>query len=656
MIVRLSKKYKVWIFPVILLTGLCLLTAFKISGSSIGFYNTLLYKDSGQNESTLLNKARGIRSDEWEVVTPLIIAQSQENFPRINPNIGNGQDMSVALDVPYKDWSMVFKPQNLIFFVLPVEQAFAFKWWSLAVILMLSCYYFCLYLLPRKYLFAILASVFLFFSPFIHWWYQTYNILPIAFAFLLATLSMQIIDTKSLTNKKRILLTSSTAYVAACFGLILYIPFIVPIGLVIVAFLTGHIYTKAKTKQDLLKLINRFVLLGIALLVAAFVVFGFLITRQDVINRIQSTVYPGHRVEKSGHFDFTHFYGGSFSMQLQDDLKASHNPLNQSEASNFILIFPALLPVTVYFLIIDRKKGKTDWRILSLLCVLVLFLARLLIPSTEFFFSFLQFNRIPHTRLLIGIGLLDAMLSVLVIQRISKVKNTLPRQLVTGSSIFAFILVLSTGLAIRHKYQDYLGSSLKIIFISFLIFSSTYLFLKKRIVAGMVPLLILALLSTVRINPLYRGLSPILHSDLSTSLRSVGDQQGRWIVSNDVVFENIIAANGLRSLSGVYAYPQLSLWEPLKKSQSDIDIYNRYAHVFFSVKTINTDESPVGGRLNPPALDAFQIDVDPCASYLDQMDVSYILTSSDESAYSCLKLIKKVPYPALTWNIYQIKR
>ena len=74
--------------------------------------------------------------------------------------------MSMAIDVPYKDWSELFKPHNLVFFVLPFDNAFAFKWWVMSYLLLLSCYFFILALLPKKKFLAVTISLALLFSPF----------------------------------------------------------------------------------------------------------------------------------------------------------------------------------------------------------------------------------------------------------------------------------------------------------------------------------------------------------------------------------------------------------------------------------------------------------------------------------------------------------
>src|SRR5438093_230927 len=100
----------IWFFPVILLIPLVVATALQINGSSVRAYHQILY-GKAVDQDLVANQPRPIRSDEWLVTTQQTIAQSKDNFSRINNHIGNGQDMSI-LDVPYKDWNIVFKPHN----------------------------------------------------------------------------------------------------------------------------------------------------------------------------------------------------------------------------------------------------------------------------------------------------------------------------------------------------------------------------------------------------------------------------------------------------------------------------------------------------------------------------------------------------------------
>ncbi|MGB6116143.1 MAG: hypothetical protein WBF97_13790, partial [Comamonas sp.] len=81
-----------------------------------------------------LGQARPIRSDEWEVITPMALAQQAHapRFPVVNRNLGTGgQNMLVVgmTGVPVAHVSTLARPATWGFFVLPLRQALAWYWW-----------------------------------------------------------------------------------------------------------------------------------------------------------------------------------------------------------------------------------------------------------------------------------------------------------------------------------------------------------------------------------------------------------------------------------------------------------------------------------------------------------------------------------------------
>jgi hypothetical protein len=599
MIIEFISKQRAYIFPFILLIVLIIFTAAKVNGSSIGYFNTVLFKGQQKNNGLIVGHQQPIRSDELETNTPLTVAQAKAGFPLINKNIGNGQDMAVVSDVPYKSWSELFIPQNWSFFVLPVDYAFAFKWWFIGFFMMLCCYLFCLQLIPRKYFLSSIIAASLFLSPFVQWWYQSITAMPLAYGFLIAFIALRILNRAY--DKRRLLLWT--------------------------ALLT-------------------------------YITFMFFKSHSAAIKAIQTTVYPGHRVDPSGGFDLRRLSGGYYNMQLQNNSYASNlpAPLNQSEASNFILIFPFLIPVLIYLALAKTKNKKIqDWRAILLFGLFAVFLIRLFVPFSEFIFNFFQINRVPHDRLLIGLGILNVMLLVITIEKLGTLKQKLNQSVVWASAGFAFLYTALIGFSIRSSYKDYLSSGLKIILISLIIAVVVWLVLKKQFVLAISALVLFSILSVAKVDPLYRGLSPLVNSSLSQSLQQFKGKNGRWVVSEDVIFENFIAANNLHTLSGVYSYPQLDLWKPLGTNKQTEDVYNRYAHVFFTVENIPTSVSKNGAYLDPPALDAFRVHLDPCGSYAKQENVKYIFTSKDKSSLGCLKEVKTIKYPAETYKIYRVQ-
>ncbi|HUS25905.1 MAG TPA: hypothetical protein VMY99_00980 [Nevskiaceae bacterium] len=645
----------VWFFPLLLCIALLILTIFRISGSSVGMFYSSLFGDT-HDSHLLANNPRAIRSDEWEVNTPLILAQAKEGFPRINKNIGNGQDMSFVLDTPYKEWSAAFKPQHWAFFVLPVEYAFAFKWWLLGVLLMLGCYVFSLTLLPKRHALAGLISIGLFFSPFVQWWYQSATILPLAFGFFIAAVGVRLFD-KTLNKKTALVWSSVFTYLLLCLAFVLYVPFLVPVGLVVSAFLFGHFLNLWGEPKHRAFLAKRLLYVAVPAVLTLAVMALFIGTRSSVVHAISSSVYPGQRIEHSGHFSFRQLVGGYFNLQLQSSSVAAHLPLNQSEASNFILIFPFLMPAVLY-LSMRKTSGQraVDWRVIALLGLLALFLIRLFMPWSDPLFHLLQFDRVPHTRLLIGIGMINVLLVLLTIKYLDDTKEKLSAVWRRRSALGAFVAIIALGFSFRSAYGSYLASRKEIVFIALAISLIVWLILKKRFAWGLALLALYSIISTIGINPLYQGLGILTHSQVSQAIGSIGDKQGAWVASNDAEFlENVTLAQGVRSLSGVYAYPQLDVWKPIGSKPADVAVYNRFAHVFFTVEDINDPNIPADAYLDPPALDAFRVHADPCSPFLKQRGVRYILAATPPVNAQCLAHIKTITYPAISLQVYEIR-
>ncbi|WP_312756245.1 hypothetical protein [Pulveribacter sp.] len=81
-----------------------------------------------------LGQPRPIRSDEWEVITPMALSQHAHapRYPALNDNLAaGGQNMLVVgmSGVPVAHVSTLAKPATWGFFVLPLPQALAWYWW-----------------------------------------------------------------------------------------------------------------------------------------------------------------------------------------------------------------------------------------------------------------------------------------------------------------------------------------------------------------------------------------------------------------------------------------------------------------------------------------------------------------------------------------------
>jgi len=643
----------VWWFPAVLILILIILTSFKISGSSVGVYYQLLY-GKRHDPALIAGQPRSIRSDEWGINTPFDLSQTHDDYAVTNPTVGGGENISTVIDAPYKSWSTLFKPQNLAFFIMPVAYAFAFKWWLMGVLLMLGCYTFLLTLLPRKYLLAALISIAVFFSPFVQWWYESATLLPLAYGLFMAAIFIRLLRPYH-SWRQHILLATGLTYVLSCFAFILYVPFLFSIAITLTCLGLGYIINLWKIGKTPKQLFDSLIWIAVPLVIAIILTGLFLMDNHSVITALSNSIYPGHRIETSGQMSLRQFFDGYYNMQLQDDTKAAHFNLNQSEASNFIYLFPFLIPALAYMLR-QRKKATNslDWRIIGLFLAMAIFLMRLFIPQSEFIANLTQLNRIPQNRLLIGIGLLDIFSLGIVLEYLLKPKFQLPRIFVSTSALLSVIVVGLTGISLKMSFDGYLESVPKIVLISLLVGFIVWLLLARHFTTALILFALYAILSTIHVNPLYRGLGILADSRLTSTMSRIGDKDGKWVVGDNAAsFESFPSALGLNTISGVYAYPQLGIWENIAKDPASKAVYNRYAHVFFSVGTLSKKPLGEGAYFDPPALDAFRVHVDSCSAFLQQQDVHYVLMT-DPLVGGCAKQIATVKYPLVTFRIYRI--
>jgi hypothetical protein len=122
-----------WPLAGALALSLALLVATGMTGSSL----PLLLGAPAVTESdarTVWGEPRGVRSDEWQVLTPLALAQGAHTprWPVVNRHLGqDGQNMLVVgmSGVPVAHVSAWARPATWGFFAFDARQALAWHWW-----------------------------------------------------------------------------------------------------------------------------------------------------------------------------------------------------------------------------------------------------------------------------------------------------------------------------------------------------------------------------------------------------------------------------------------------------------------------------------------------------------------------------------------------
>lgn len=646
----------VWTFPAILTLLLVILSTLSLSGSSIGYYQKIFYGD--QSDSNLIaNKPQAIRSDEFVVNAQKYIAQSNNNYQATNQNIGNGENQAVVSDNPTTDWSGIFKPQNFGFFFLPFDNAFSFKWWFMPYLLIIAVYFTVLVFLPKRYLLAsTIASAFAL-SPFLHWWYTNGTFSTISFALLGFVVLTKILSTKSI--KGTVLWSLLLVYIAASFALVLYPPFQIPVALVVLAVSAGYITNFVKNEKiPLFK--KKLLSVSIALLATLAIIGSFIYSHKDTVNAVQSSAYPGARVVHSGGYSKEHILSSHLSPVFQAEARSNSyqrpniSAVNQSESSNFILLIPFLIaPLVVLAFLLYKSRKKLDFITISLLAIGTVFAAWLFIPGIDLLGKLSLLDKVPHPRLLIGIGVLNLFFIIYFIKLYTETKHRLDFKSSAIYSLLIYIALLIISFHVMIQFPGFIGLK-SVVILPFIIPLILFLLLRKHFLTGMFVYLVFSLISVAMINPIYRGTEILTKTPLSQAMKEVGANSDKRWVTEDISILNFPSMNGLPSLSGTYLHPQVDLWENLHQTEKSA-VYNRYAHTNFSFdRNPNINIAPV---ISNPGEDQMNITIEPCDPFFRAENVGYLVSSRkfEPNEASCLSLVRSVDYPQVTFNIYSYR-
>jgi hypothetical protein len=619
-------------------------------------YHSAFYGENSKDPDLLLNHPAGIRSDEWIVNSQKTIAQKNNGFSEVNPNLGNGEDVSLLYDLPYKGWTELFKPHNIGFLVLPFDIAFALHWWILAYLLVLSCYFFVLLLLPKKFLLAALLSIGFLCSPFIQWWYLYATLGSVYYAlFGIVTVAML------LRSKKRshtIAWAALLSYITVAFALVLYPPFQIPCALAALFFTVGYFLNIRKTLST--QLLRTNLLFGLAAIMVAGLVIGLaLYQKQDIVKTINNTAYPGQRIVHSGGYNAEQLISGNLSPLLQITNRASHylrpeiGAVNQSEAANFILLAPFILPFLLFITWKKyRRNGQIDYMTISMTILAVILCVWLFVPGLDLLGKFSLLNKVPPGRLILGVGLVNFILLILFIRSYATFKKSLTIYQSLFYALIIFVFYLLVNLDVARQMPEFIGYKSAIL-LALPTAVIVFLFLRKWPILAISALLAFSYLSIFHIHPLYRGTEVLTQTPLVQAIQQIGKTSDKKWVGEDLLLENFTSMSGVPSLTGVYMYPQLNIWNNLTKSHEE-KTYNRYAHVNFNLDRNPATTIPSSFTLVSP--DQFRINAEPCNDFFKQNNVGFLLSSGKfaEGDAPCLTVIKVVSYPQATYYIYRV--
>lgn len=649
-------SHSVWFFPSILFLILAILTGLRINGSSVGVYDELFYGNGHKNDNLILNEPRRIRSDEWLVTTQLTIAQHAAGYPQVNTNIQTGKDMTIIGDAPFRGWSEIFRPENYTFLIMPLEYAFAFRWWLLLYLVIVGSYFLVLRFFSTKRLLAAIMGSAFGLSPFLFWWYGTGTFAALFYGIFAILIGWRVINDEPVRFlEKRPLIYSYAiyavvlGYILTCFGMILYPPFQIPIAITVGLFWLGLWLNKygGRSSIFLRRAWGRIGIMLTGVFIAGVLMLAFLHTRPAAIQAISQTVYPGHRQVEGGGTPVFKIFATQLQPQLEDEGQAAHYYENASESSNFLLILPFLiLPSFVVLWLEYRQNRRLNWPLLLMQAVALLFLANLFTPSLQPLYNLLFLDKVPHNRLFLAMGLVNLLQLLLVIRSIGQLKLTWSKLNWAAGlyGIISFSVLVWAGEFVRDRYPLFIKHQWLVFLYALMLAFSIYCLLSRKLYSGALMLLILSYISVHAIHPIYRGLTPAAFNPIYDAIDRVSTPDDTWVALDSIMYENFPAMAGRPSLSGVQPYPNVNFWRQVEGPQGDY-IYNRYAHVVFA-----------SGLKQPLQLvqdDAFLVQFGCTPFVLNHIKFALSPAPLD---LPCVELKDTVHYPRANFYLYKIQQ
>jgi hypothetical protein len=286
-------------FILLLLLLFFVLVVSKTHYSSIAIWDKIVpeYDGTKPTSKVLFSSPKFIRIDEWRVFTPFILSQVEKQFPIENYSIGPGK-APLLIGLPTAHFSSFFQPQNRGYFIFDVERGLSYSWNYGIIGLVLSTFLLLLLMTKNDFRLSVFGSLFLFFSSFIQWWgawgpmITAFNIVLIAFINF------------ALSKNRLIIILSSLVLILFIlnFSLMLYPPFQVPLGLLMIACCVGYFLENPNMVIVKAHLKLRAFLVVVCVLSIAVVFYFFYLDVRDTIAITMNTAYPGKRMSSGGEF------------------------------------------------------------------------------------------------------------------------------------------------------------------------------------------------------------------------------------------------------------------------------------------------------------------------------------------------------------------
>jgi len=625
---------------------------FHLHGFSITCWRTNI--DKSPHREVLLGKARGIRSDDYVVVLPHILSQvaHRPQFPARSTIIGDGHyDMQLNYGLPVLGPITFFRPQLWGYFVSP-DLGLAWNWWFYVFGTWIVLFFMLRLASRDRWMIPACGATAMLYSPFLQYW--SLNCAPsviYAGCLLLSSISLY----KAQNRRTAWLSSAALAWSGLAFLLTFgFTPYLVSL-LYLMLFMFCGFAVRDRPELALHTRRDRWMGLFMALGAIVFLAHFFAGESRDTLEVIKSSVYPGHRFCFGGDARMADVFGGNAIGLLRPRNIGGHDNIN-GEAS-FFLFFP----LVALLILIDW--ARTRMRPTPLQTALFAYFAFAMlwqfVEFPEAFCRWTLLDRVPTRRARIGIGIADLILmaTYLSVHVRDRPSFKFKQAAAWGGGILwlGFIVVVSWPIFRAFPnvpLQRWILSCGATALLGWSLMTWPRLTLPA--------LAILSVASTFWFNPLVRGGTDFIYSNpLSQAIVNIDKHNHRdnrrpvWIAYGrdryDIHIPNLFRMLGVRSLNGVHAYPQKDFWKKLDSGGSFSDVWNRYAHIRFSMPP---DGQPFA--INLVQNDLVLVLLHPEDPRFSALGADYLVYTGKEDDLSHVKNLTKV-YSYAGKHIYRVR-
>ncbi len=559
-----------WLFPLLLVGIVLLLTALDLSGSSVSVI------DPGPSSGLVVGNPRPIRSDEWRVRTPLVVRQAGAGWGQ-QANIATGpHDIGVVADVPVRDWSTFVRPHHWGYWAFGLSRGFAFEWWLNWALAAIGPYAL-LYVLTRRVTLSAALGLVVAAAPSVQWWTNSFTGSVIGYT-CLGVAALILALRQPGRSKRWIGLIAFSGWMFACAATIPYPAWVVPLFIALAPVVALAVFVEAK--QDGRSWRERLITAAAVGGTAAVMSAAFLFHHRAAVQAISQTVYPGHRSESGGGGDLVGLFGSPYYWYVARHAEpVLVNGTNESEAAGPLML---LLPAVVAYACAAMLPGFTvvRRRAAALLCGGLVLFAWFVLPIPAGIGRLVLLTQVPPHRLYHTLAPIGAIAFGMTTCFVGGLPVASRRRIaaIAASATFAATATAGTWFTIQNVPLP--GG--RVVIISMGVASLVGVTLAGYIRSGAIAMAVLAVVVTLFANPLQHGLGPLTDSPAIAKINAEAAQSpGVWWVSTSDSQADIavLTASQAPMISGPSVYPNVEVWLRLDPNRSKAASWNSYSHV-----------------------------------------------------------------------------